>query len=254
MPPTIAASKSLPRLRRDLGLVVPCKKGIEHDQFDGPDTGYVITRDVTRSICGCARLLPTLAPYLLANVFPQLLGAMAAPKTLRLWERSRFSTHVMRRSSGPLSREDARALLRAICGRCQDRGQARRDSTNHADRCGRRTHSAQHCRAGGDGREIGDPPTSLSAAVELRRDEKPGCLAQDLVRPPQLGILAFQLLQTRLVASDCHLCRRAVANPAFHCLGRTADLGGNRSDRLPPRSILVLVLTNHPDRTITHFR
>ena len=95
-----------------LGWSLPCEKGIEHDQFDGPDTVYVVARDVTGSICGCARLLPTLAPYLLANVFPQLFGGMAAPKDAQVWELSRFSTQVIGRSS--LSREDARSRFCAL--------------------------------------------------------------------------------------------------------------------------------------------
>ena len=112
-----------------LGWSLPCEKGIEHDQFDGPDTVYVVARDVTGSICGCARLLPTLAPYLLANVFPQLLGEMAAPKDAQVWELSRFSTQVMGRSHGPLSCKDARsrfcALLAAVVRTAAERGATR---------------------------------------------------------------------------------------------------------------------------------
>jgi acyl homoserine lactone synthase len=112
-----------------LGWSLPCEQGIEHDQFDGPDTVYVVARDVTGSICGCARLLPTTTPYLLANVFPQLLGGMAAPKDAQVWELSRFSTHVMGRSLGALSREEARsrfcALLAAVVRTAAERGATR---------------------------------------------------------------------------------------------------------------------------------
>jgi acyl homoserine lactone synthase len=112
-----------------LGWSLPCEKGIEHDQFDGPDTVYVVARDVTGSICGCARLLPTTAPYLLANVFPQLLGAMAAPRNAQVWELSRFSTHVIGSSRGPLRREEARsrfcALLAAVIRTVAERGATR---------------------------------------------------------------------------------------------------------------------------------
>ena len=112
-----------------LGWSLPCEKGIEHDQFDGPDTVYVVARDLTGSICGCARLLPTTAPYLLANVFPQLLGETAAPKSDQVWELSRFSTHVIGRASGPLSRNDARsrfgALFAAVVSAAAERGATR---------------------------------------------------------------------------------------------------------------------------------
>jgi acyl homoserine lactone synthase len=46
----------------------------ERDQYDRDDTVYVVGREESGSICGCARLLPTTQPYLLKDLFPFLLA------------------------------------------------------------------------------------------------------------------------------------------------------------------------------------
>lgn len=63
----------------------------EQDQFDRADTIYVISRDEHGDISGCARLLPTTQPYLLGEVFPQLLNGMPIPNSPEVWELSRFA-------------------------------------------------------------------------------------------------------------------------------------------------------------------
>ena len=64
---------------------------MELDQFDRPDTVYVIVQTDDGDIVGCARLLPTTRPYLLAEVFPQLLNGLPPPRSPEVWELSRFS-------------------------------------------------------------------------------------------------------------------------------------------------------------------
>ena len=74
-----------------LGWQLPVKDGLERDQFDRPDTIYVVARNAAGSICGCARLLPTTSPYLLGEVFPQLMNGLPIPATHDVWELSRFA-------------------------------------------------------------------------------------------------------------------------------------------------------------------
>lgn len=62
-----------------LGWPLQTQNGIELDQFDRPDTVYVVAQDDEGCIVGCARLLPTTRPYLLGEVFPQLLNGLAPP-------------------------------------------------------------------------------------------------------------------------------------------------------------------------------
>jgi N-acyl-L-homoserine lactone synthetase len=76
----------------NLGWDLNSPDGLEQDQFDRPDTIYVAARDDEGEICGCARLLPTVRPYLLSEVFPQLLNGVEPPASPDVWELSRFAT------------------------------------------------------------------------------------------------------------------------------------------------------------------
>lgn len=74
-----------------LGWQLATQDGMERDQFDRPDTLYVVAHDASGDVCGCARLLPTTCPYLLSKVFPQLLNGAPPPNTPEVWELSRFA-------------------------------------------------------------------------------------------------------------------------------------------------------------------
>jgi len=76
----------------NLGWDLHSPDGHEQDQFDRPDTLYVAARNNEGEICGCARLLPTTRPYLLSEVFPQLLNGAEPPNSADIWELSRFAT------------------------------------------------------------------------------------------------------------------------------------------------------------------
>ncbi|MGZ3181899.1 MAG: acyl-homoserine-lactone synthase [Telluria sp.] len=70
---------------------LPVENGMELDQFDRPDTLYVLSHDDQGDVNGCARLLPTTRPYLLGDVFPQLLTGLDIPCSPDIWELSRFA-------------------------------------------------------------------------------------------------------------------------------------------------------------------
>ncbi len=76
-----------------LGWSLPCAdEGSERDQYDRDDTVYVVARDKSGGICGCARLLPTTRPYLLQELFSFLLADGTEPPTAAdVWELSRFA-------------------------------------------------------------------------------------------------------------------------------------------------------------------
>lgn len=100
-----------------LGWQLDVPPGRETDQFDHDDTLYVIAEDEAGSIVGCARLLPTTAPYLLEEVFPELLNGAPIPKSADIWELSRFTScdlnSVSNTRSGQFSSEDTVDLLEA---------------------------------------------------------------------------------------------------------------------------------------------
>ena len=75
-----------------LGWDLDTPQGIEVDQFDSSAAHYIISRDDGGNIVGCARLLPTTQPYLLSDVFPELLSETDPPASPRIWELSRFTT------------------------------------------------------------------------------------------------------------------------------------------------------------------
>jgi len=74
-----------------LGWKLDTRGRLELDEFDRKDTIYLIVRNPDGEIVGTSRLLPTHRPYLLASVFPQLLGDSPAPCSPDIWELSRFA-------------------------------------------------------------------------------------------------------------------------------------------------------------------
>lgn len=87
---------SMYRLRREvfhdrLQWAVRVESGREHDWFDLIGPRYVVAHDSTSKVLGCCRLLPTLGPNMLRDIFPDLLDAAAAPASPLIWEISRFA-------------------------------------------------------------------------------------------------------------------------------------------------------------------
>ncbi len=74
-----------------LGWQLRCENALEYDQFDRDDTVYVVAHNQDNEVVGTARLLPTTRPYLLDEVFPQLLHGVAPPHSPDVWELSRFA-------------------------------------------------------------------------------------------------------------------------------------------------------------------
>ena len=74
-----------------LGWELETRNQQEYDQFDHEDTLYVVSQDDDGHINGCARLLPTNSPYLLGDVFPQLMNGQPVPCSAEVWELSRFA-------------------------------------------------------------------------------------------------------------------------------------------------------------------
>jgi len=88
------ALASMHQLRRSvfkerLGWDVNVVNGLELDQFDRPDAHYLVHHAPDGRVNACTRLLPTTGPYLLADVFPELVdGEM--PRAPDIWESTRF--------------------------------------------------------------------------------------------------------------------------------------------------------------------
>jgi acyl homoserine lactone synthase len=75
-----------------LGWEVRTSAGLEVDEFDGLACAhYILARSPNNAIDACWRLLPTLGPHMLRDVFPELLHAQPAPASADVWELSRFA-------------------------------------------------------------------------------------------------------------------------------------------------------------------
>jgi len=109
-----------------LGWRLSCENALEFDQFDRADTVYVVARDHIGNINGCARLLPTTQPYLLADVFPELLHGAPPPRATEIWELSRFAAMDFEANSnipaGQFSSPIALNILRSAIDFAQQRG------------------------------------------------------------------------------------------------------------------------------------
>lgn len=111
-----------------LGWNLDTLNGCEEDQFDRPDTEYVAAINKSGQMVGCARLLPTHKPYLLGEVFPELLNGQAIPQSPDIWELSRFAAMDLTRNAPPPSMRHASPiainLLRCTLQRAAELGAA----------------------------------------------------------------------------------------------------------------------------------
>ena len=69
---------------------VGSQNGRERDMFDDLDPVYIVCED-EGDVLGSWRLIPTTKPYMLTDVFPELLYGMPAPEAPDVWEISRFA-------------------------------------------------------------------------------------------------------------------------------------------------------------------
>lgn len=73
----------------------------EFDQFDHADARHILALDAEHQVCGCARLLPTTQPYLLAQVFGFLCD-QPTPRSSDIWEVSRFAARALEEGTLPM--------------------------------------------------------------------------------------------------------------------------------------------------------
>lgn len=111
-------SESMYRLRcevfhKRLGWDVKVENGLESDQFDDADSVYMLVADDQQDVVGSWRIRPTTRPYMLNDIFPNLLNGAPVPRHRQVWEISRFAvdTTVAARTAGFSLGDTARQLL-----------------------------------------------------------------------------------------------------------------------------------------------
>jgi acyl homoserine lactone synthase len=96
-----------------LGWDVNVIDGREVDVYDLLEPHYMLVR-LDGEIRGCWRLLPTTGPYMLRDVFPQLLGGQAAPCSPAVWELSRFVMDPSHRAAGGFASSTISSMQEAV--------------------------------------------------------------------------------------------------------------------------------------------
>lgn len=69
---------------------VPTWRGMEYDQYDTPATMYCIWRDDRGEARGVARLAPTDRPYMIKDLWPDIVTSMPLPTSAGIWEATRL--------------------------------------------------------------------------------------------------------------------------------------------------------------------
>jgi acyl homoserine lactone synthase len=93
-----------------LGWEVNVKNGMERDEFDDvPEVAYMVAKSGLGTIDACWRLLPSLGPNMLRDIFPELMHGKPAPAGQDCWELSRFAVATDRAGTsnatiGPVSK------------------------------------------------------------------------------------------------------------------------------------------------------
>jgi acyl homoserine lactone synthase len=94
-----------------LGWEVNIEDGMEIDQFDRLDPGYIVGLDDDLNVISCARVLQTTGPHMLSDVFEAILDGEPPLRSSTVWESTRFCVDTQR-----LKRKDsAKTVSVATC-------------------------------------------------------------------------------------------------------------------------------------------
>lgn len=69
------------------------QEGLEVDDYDLPETIYILVRDEKKRVVGTWRMLPSNSPSMVRNIWPEFLRGFPIPTTPNVWETSRFGVH-----------------------------------------------------------------------------------------------------------------------------------------------------------------
>lgn len=69
---------------------VPVEEGMEYDQFDTLAAVYLMWRDEHGDVKGVSRLSPTDRPYMLEQLWPDMVEKIALPHSRTIYEGTRF--------------------------------------------------------------------------------------------------------------------------------------------------------------------
>ncbi|MEG3617508.1 acyl-homoserine-lactone synthase [Magnetovibrio sp. PR-2] len=97
---------------------VPHCHGMEYDTYDTPAAVYLLARNEFGNVLGLTRLIPTLRPYMLDEIWPNMLGKHAGTRQETIWEATRFAV------DPTLDQEERSGVALAITQACLEFGLA----------------------------------------------------------------------------------------------------------------------------------
>lgn len=65
-------------------------QGMEYDQYDTPAATYLVWQDKQGVVRGSVRAVPTDRPYMLRDIWPDMVEKIPLPNSLSVWEATRF--------------------------------------------------------------------------------------------------------------------------------------------------------------------
>lgn len=65
-------------------------QGMEYDQYDTPATTYLVWSNNDAEVLGSVRIVPTDRPYMIKDIWPELIENKDLPHSLSIWEATRF--------------------------------------------------------------------------------------------------------------------------------------------------------------------
>ncbi|MGE3770530.1 MAG: acyl-homoserine-lactone synthase [Bdellovibrionales bacterium] len=90
-------------------------QGLEVDEFDLPQTVYVLALDDNRTVIGNWRMVPTSGPTMIRNLWPQFLGSIEMPSSDDVWEVSRFTVNSTKGDTSEGKQEAQQAIAELFC-------------------------------------------------------------------------------------------------------------------------------------------
>ncbi|HRK95761.1 MAG TPA: acyl-homoserine-lactone synthase, partial [Rhodospirillales bacterium] len=112
------ALPALHRLRHKIfverhGYQVPTYRGMEWDTFDTPAAVYLLWRDDLQQVRAIARLIPTTFPYMIKELWPELIYGRELPSRPDVWEVTRLGVD---RALAPALRRRVFGEMMCACG------------------------------------------------------------------------------------------------------------------------------------------
>lgn len=89
--------------------------GLEVDQFDLPDTVYLLALDHQKRVIGNWRLLPSTGPTMIHDIWPQFLKSLPMPKDPYVFEVSRFAINSFQQTPKAAVDETQQVIAEMFC-------------------------------------------------------------------------------------------------------------------------------------------